>query len=578
MNKNKTILIGCIAFPVILIIAFLIGFFSTKNSLGVSTKVPTEAWLHVNPTAMIADYSEIMPMKWFGSSMNSAEDMARKIRAAATDSRIKGLLIEPHYIQVNMPALGEIGKALEEFKKSGKPIVAYGEMMGQGDYLLATYAKEIYLEPSASAGLLLEGVSANVLFYKDLFAKLGIKMHVMQIGEFKGAGEPYSQNALSEGTRKNLEAVLADRYAILKGQISTRRKLTPEKVSELFEQRPDFFLSAAKAKEWGLIDYPMSRLDMLAKLNIKDEQLLKISAYKGDVPKTGKDKVAVVYLNGEITANTGNEFSDQATINSAKVERIIEDIRDDKAVKAIVLRINSPGGSALESEKIYQQLIKLKKDYPLVVSMGGVAASGGYYISCAGDYMMADNAAITGSIGVIMMIPETEGLGKKLGLNSQTLRFGKFAGAFNMFEKYDPALLQSLKESSEGTYTEFKNRVMTARKFEAAYLDSVAEGRVFSAEDAKANRLIDEIGDLQAAIAKAADLVNLKSYSVANFPQKISFLSLLQDSELFQMRQLLHFNFDPAKALEKELQNLPAAYEWQYLMPHKFEEYEERQF
>lgn len=578
MSKNKTILIGCIAFPVILVIAFFIGFISTRNAIGTTAKVPSDAWLHVNPTAMISDYSEIMPLKWFGSSMNSAEEMACKIRAAATDPRIKGLLIEPHYIQTNMASLGEIGKALEDFRQSGKPLVAYGEMMGQGDYLLATYAQEIYMEPSASAGLLLEGVSANVMFYKDLFAKLGIKMHVMQIGEFKGAGEPYSQNALGEGTRKNLEAVLSDRYALLKNLIATRRKLSPEKVSELFEQRPDFFLSATSAQKWGLVDYPMSRLDMLAKLNIKDEQLLKISAYKAEAPKMLKDKVAVVYLSGEITPISGNEFSSQATINSAKVEQIIEAIREDKAVKAIVLRINSPGGSALESEKIYQQLVKLKKDYPLVVSMGGMAASGGYYISCAADYMMADQAAITGSIGVIMMIPETEGLGKKLGINSQTLRFGKFAGAFNTFEKYDPALLQSLKESSEGTYAEFKSRVMTARKFEAAHLDSVAEGRVFSAEDAKNNRLIDEIGDLQAAVDKAANLANLKNFSVANFPDKVSFLSMVKDSELFQMRQLLNFNLDPAKALEKELHNLPAAYEWHYLMPHKFEEYEERQF
>ena len=572
MNNKKTLLIGCIVFPIALIIAFAIGFSSTiGKGMTSSTKMPADAWLRVNPSAGIADYSEIQPLKWFSSSMNSAEELARKIRAAGKDSRIKGMLIEPKFIQTSYPALSEIGLAIADFKKSGKPVIAYGDYFSQGDYLLASYANNIYMEPSASAGLILEGVAANLMFYKELFDKLGVKMHILQSGEYKGAGEPYSQTSLSPGTRDNIDAVLKDRYALLLRSLAERRKMSLSEMTAVFETRDDFFLSASKAKELKLVDFPLGRDAMLAKLNLDEEQLLNIEDYSSGKEKELKSKIAVVYLSGEISPATGKEFGGDTTISAAKVKKIVKAIRKDKAIKAVVLRINSPGGSALESEKIYQQLIKLKQDIPIVVSMGGVAASGGYYISCASDHIIADEATITGSIGVIMMIPETEGLGKKLGLRTQTLKHGKFAGAFNMFQTYDPQVLESLKHSSTATYTEFKARVISARKYEPGSIDSVAEGRVFSAAAAKQNRLIDDIGTLEAALTQAAKLAKLSSYSTANFPQQSTFFDLLKDSDLLKMKQALLFSLDPTAELERTLRNLPATNQWQYLMPYKLD-------
>lgn len=573
MIKSKPILIGCIILPLILIIGFFVGFISTFGSGGniSKTKIPSNAWLRVNPTAMISDYSEMQPIKWFGDSGNSAEDLARKIRAAASDTRIKGMLLEPGIIQTNYPALAEIGLAIAEFKKSGKPVAAYGDYYSQGDYLLASYANEIYMEPSASAGLILEGVSTNLMFYKELFDKLGIKMHILQSGEFKGAGEPYSQTSLSPGTRDNIDAVLKDRYSLLLRDIAARRKLSIEEITKVFETREDYFLHANTAKDLKLIDHPMGRDAMLAKLNLDDDNFIDISDYASAEPKQAQDKIAVVYLNGQISPQTGGEFSGNSMISAAKVKKIIEDIHKDKSIKAMVLRINSPGGSALESEKIYQQLLKLKTDMPIVVSMGGVAASGGYYISCAADYIIADEATITGSIGVIMMVPETVGLGNKLGLRSQTLKHGKFAGAFNLFQTYDPAVLASLRRSSTATYDEFKARVISARKYQPGTIDSVAEGRVFSAVAAKKLRLIDEIGTLETAIAKAASLVNSKSYSAINFPTKTTFLEALKNSDIMKMKQAMQMSTDPAVQLERALRQIPATGEWQYLLPYKLD-------
>jgi protease-4 len=203
--------------------------------------------------------------------------------------------------------------------------------------------------------------------------------------------------------------------------------------------------------------------------------------------------------------------------------------------------------------------------------MGGVAASGGYYISCASDYIMADEATITGSIGVIMMIPETVGLGKKLGLRTQTLKHGKFAGAFNLFQTYDPALLASLKRSSTATYDEFKARVVSARKYEPGTIDSVSEGRVFSAVAAKKLRLIDEIGTLDAAIAKAAGMAKITTYSAVNFPTKTTFLEALKNSDIMKMKQSLRMATDPAAELERTLRQIPATGEWHYLLPYKLD-------
>lgn len=572
MTSKKALLLGCIFFPLALILAFAIGFVSTFGSGSLpKTKVPSEAWLRLNPSALVNDYNELEQMKWFGSASLSAQEMAQKIRAAATDDRIKGMLIEPNFIQINYPALSEIGLAIADFKKAGKPVVAFGDYLTQGDYLLASYADNIYMEPSASAGLLLEGVSANVMFYKELFDKLGIKMHILQSGAYKGAGEPYSQTQLSPGTKENIDAALRERYRILRTAISQRRKLSLEEVTAIFETRDDYFVSAEKAKAVKLIDFPMGRDAMLEKLKLDDERLLAIADYQAPKEKQSGDKVAVVYLNGQISPGSGSEFGGQGVLSEAKLKKIIKDLRKHKDIKAIVLRINSPGGSALESELIYQQLLKLKKDYPLVISMGGVAASGGYYISCAGDYIMADEATITGSIGVIGMIPETVGLGNKLGLRTQTLRHGKFAGAFNLFESYDPALIESLKRSSSGTYTEFKNRVIAARKYAPGTIDSVAEGRVFSAAAAKQNRLIDEIGDLSAAIRKAASMVNLKTYSTLAFPKQTTFWEALKDSDIMKMKQELQLLQDPQMQLERALQEIPATGEWQYLLPYKLD-------
>lgn len=570
MSTKKTLLIVAIVFILLVGLSYWTGRRMSKFAFNApaSTVVSADSWLNLNPSAAIPEYNEVLPLNLFANkSSNSMQNLCVKIRKAKDDSRISGLLIEPMGVMLSLATLHELGLAIEEFKGSGKPVIAFGDMMGHSDYLLATYADEIYMEPSASAGLMLSGASANIMFYKEMFDKIGVKMHVIQAGEFKGAGEPYSQTSLSEGTRHNIEEMLSDRYNLILAGVAERRKLTMDDMKSVYETRENFFLHAGEALEMQLIDHSASREQMLAERLIDRDNIVSIDAYSPRGSSSRGQKVAVMYLGGNIMPAAGG--FNQAQISYAKVRKMVKQIQDDKEVKAVVLRIDSPGGSALESELIYQELLKLKSSKPMIVSMGGVAASGGYYISCASEQIIADPGCLTGSIGVIMMLPEATDLGRKLGLRSQTIKFGKFAGGLNPLEPYSEELLASLKRNSQGTYSEFKSRVMSARKISPDKINSIAEGRIYSAEDALALGLVDELGSLDRAIAKVAEMAGMTSYKVENYPHKLSFFEAIKDSELFNMNLSSFVKtqwWDIDKQIIEKLQMIEP-YKWQYLMP-----------
>lgn len=570
MSTKKIVLIIAIVFILLVGLFYWTGRQMSKFAFSApaSTVVSADSWLNLNPSAMIPEYAEVLPLNLFGSrDTNSMQSMSAKIRKAKDDSRISGLLIQPMGAMLSLATLHELGLAIQDFKSSGKPVIAFGDMMGHSDYLLASYADEIYMEPSMSAGLMLSGASANITFYKEMFDKLGVKMHVIQAGEFKGAGEPYSQTSLTEGTRRNIEEMLSDRFNLILAGVAERRKLTMDDVKAVYNDRENFILHAAEALEMRLIDHAAPRSQMLAERLIDPEKIVNINSYAVGKQNARGEKIAVMYLGGNIMPSSGG--FNQAQISYEKVRKMVKQIQEDKEVKAVVLRIDSPGGSALESELIYQELLKLKSSKPLVVSMGGVAASGGYYISCASDKIIADSGCLTGSIGVIMMLPEATGLGRKLGLRSQTIKYGKFAGAINPLEPYSEELLASLKRNSEGTYNEFKSRVMTARKISPDKINSIAEGRIYSAEDALVLGLVDEIGSLDFAIAKAAEAAGIARYKVENFPHKLSFFEAMKDANFFNMQiaSLMGTKWwDIDKQIAQKLEMFEP-YKWQYLMP-----------
>jgi len=571
MSTKKIVLIIVIVLLALFGISYWMGRQMSKFafSAGPATIVMDDSWLSINPGGYIPEYNEMMPLNLMSNKdQASMQNMVHKIRQAKTDRRINGIIIQPFGAQLSLATLNELGLAIQDFKTTGKPVVAFGDMMTQADYLLASFADEIYMEPSASAGLMLTGTSSNILFYKELFEKIGVKMHIIQAGEFKGAGEPYSQTSLSDGTRRNIEAVLLDRFNLILNGIAERRNITYDDVKAVYNNREDFFLPAHKAQDLRLIDHALSKKQMYAQLSIDAEKIVGINSYSPrNLPLRG-DKIAVLYLGGNITPISGS--FNQAVISHNKVRRAVKNIAEDPSIKAVVIRVNSPGGSALESELIYQELLELKSQKPILISMGSVAASGGYYISCAADHIIADPGTVTGSIGVIMMLPEATGLSDKIGLRSQTIGYGKFAGSLNPLEPYSPQLLASLRRNSIGTYDEFKSRVMTARGISPDKINSIAEGRVFSAKDAMALGLIDEMGSLEYAIAKAAELADISQYQVQNLPRKISFFEAIKDADFFQMQLASLFEtkwWDFHSKILAELESIQAG-QWLYLMPY----------
>ncbi|MDD4223775.1 MAG: signal peptide peptidase SppA [Candidatus Cloacimonetes bacterium] len=531
MKTSSGILLGCGFVLLILIGAFIAGYFIGKPFMTSTTPISGGTWLVLDPVGSIPDYTQVRGSEFWGFSPLSAEDICSRIRKAADDSKVKGIIIRPGGSAISYPNLNEISAAMREFKKSGKPVIAHAEMLAQKDYLLCALADSIYMDPSASGGLLLEGVSSNILFYREALKKLGVKMHVMQSGDYKGAGEPYTQTSLSPGTEANLARALKSRYDLLIKDVSGRRDLDSTLVRDVYENRPDLFISGKEATTYGLIDGTLSWEELLARHEIGDNDRVSFSEYESPAETSlSGTQIAVINLSGNIATTMG--YSAEGVISSSKVDKILDKIEDDSSVKAVVLRVNSPGGSALESELIYQRLQAL--EIPVVVSMGGIAASGGYYISCGGDYIYADPHTITGSIGVIMALPEAVELGNKLGIDSQTLSYGKYASFGSIFEPYEEELLASLKRESEGVYAEFRQRVMDSREIGPDAIDAVSEGRVFIAADALELKLIDEIGGLEAAVAKAAELAKITQYSVSNYPQRISVWELFRDQGLFR--------------------------------------------
>ncbi len=572
--KKNFILIICIVFPVLAVIAFFIGLNQPAKDMTYVKPMKSNTWLQINPAGVIEDYNEIEYDFGFGNmnSSSSVEEICSKIKQAANDKNVKGIIINPGFIQVSYSGIHEIGEALKVFKQSKKPVLAYLTMQSQKDYWLASYADKIAMEPAASAGMFFEGVQANISFYKNLLDKLGLKVNIIRSGQFKGYGETYSRTSLSPETYGNMKQLLEGRYSLLMNDLVNQRKLTPQQVKAIFEQRADYLISAEYAKEAGLIDYAVGKDEFYKQNSIDKKQLTPISDYNPTTTDNkAKDKIAVCYLQGGIT--TGMSQYNQTGITADKVQKLIDQIKKDKKIKAVVFRVNSPGGSALESELIYRKLESLKKEIPIVISMSGVAASGGYYISAASDYIMADPYTVTGSIGVIQLLPDASGLGNKIGVTNQSINFGKYAGAMNLMNTPSEELLASLQRNSEKVYSEFKHRVVQYRKIDYDSLENLAGGRVWSAQDALNYHLIDQIGTLDDAIMKASTLAKITTWQKVVLPEKKPYWELFME-QLDKGRLAMNKNISLdtiADILYTQMQNIFKPYTVLCIMPFDFE-------
>lgn len=450
-------------------------------------------------------------------------DVIDAIKAAKTDENIKGISILNDNSSLGMAQSKAVRDALEDFKKSGKFVLAYSNSYSQRGYYLNSVANTVYLNPVGDFDF--KGLSSDLLFFKDFQDKTGVKMEVIRHGKYKSAVEPFLENEMSDANREQITALLNSIWNGVVTDISKSRKLSVAQLNEiangLSARTPEM------AKNQKLIDIVAYEdeyhNDIKKRLKVAtDESYEKVSIMDYThkyittaMPETNSDQIAIIYAQGDIESGEG----DVNIIGEGSMRRSLTEARNNEDVKAIVLRIDSPGGNALTSDLIWREIEITKKVKPVVVSMGNYAASGGYYIACNANTIFAENNTITGSIGVFGVLPNFSGLSKKMGIHSEQVKTHENAGDYNPFAPMEEKFKAVTVEGVEKIYNTFVSHVAKGRKMTFAQVDSIAQGRVWTGADAIKIGLVDKIGGLDDAIAEAARLGKTKSYNTQNYPE-----------------------------------------------------------
>ncbi|KIC01978.1 protease IV [Flavobacterium sp. JRM] len=451
-------------------------------------------------------------------------DIINAIEVAKTDENIKGISILNDVSSLGMAQSKELRNALESFKKSGKFVMAYSNAYSQKEYYLNSVANTIYLNPVGDLDF--KGLSSEIMFFKDFQDKSGIHMEVIRHGKYKSAVEPFLENKMSDANREQTGALLNSIWSSVVADISKSRNIPVTRLNEiangLLARTPEM------AKAERLIDviayedvYHNAIKKALKVTGDDDYNKISISDYTQNIittamsSDTSGDQIAIIYAQGEIQSGEG----DVTVIGEGSMRRSLQEARKNEDVKAIVLRIDSPGGSALTSDLIWREIELTKKVKPVVVSMGNYAASGGYYIACNANKIFAESNTITGSIGVFGVLPNFTPLATKLGINTEQVKTHENSARYSPFVPMDENFKAVTLESVEHIYKTFVSHVAEGRKMTFEQVDAIAQGRVWSGSEAVKIGLVDKIGGLNDAIAEAASLAKIKSFSTQNYPE-----------------------------------------------------------
>ncbi|WP_338378436.1 signal peptide peptidase SppA [uncultured Flavobacterium sp.] len=456
-------------------------------------------------------------------SKASVSEVIDAIEAAKKDKDIEGISILKNESSLGLAQSKAIRNKLNEFKKTGKFVYAYSDVLSQKDYYLNSVADQIYLNPVGELDF--KGLSSEVLYLKDLQEKSGVKFEVIRHGKYKSAVEPFLAQEMSPENREQMTVLLQSIWETIVTDIATSRKVDVSTLNNIADnlgaRTPQMALAAKMIDKIG---YEDEYHDLIRKkLKVKDDEeynSISISDYAdlADSPSTNftaDNTIAVIYAQGEIQGGEGSVN----IIGEGSINRSLKEAREDDDVKAIVLRVDSPGGSALTSELIWREIELTKKVKPVVVSMGNLAASGGYYISCNSDYIFAEPSTITGSIGVFGMLPNMTELSKNIGINAEQVKTHKNSNGYSVFEPIDENFKAVVLESIEDVYGTFLQRVADGRKMTTEQVDAIAQGRVWTGTDAIKNGLVDKIGSLNDAIKYAATLAKVKDFRTENYPE-----------------------------------------------------------
>ena len=499
------------------------------------------------------------------------DDVLEAIGKAKDNDKIKGIYIEAGMLSADSYAsLAAIRNALLDFKKSGKWIVAYGDVYTQGTYYVASVADKVFLNPSGQIDW--HGISSQPVFLKDLMAKFGVKMQLAKVGTYKSAPEMYTADKMSDANREQVTAYVNGIWQNVCKAVSESRKISVEQLNAYADNfitlnDPKDFVKYKFVDKLIYTDQIDAEINKLLKQDA-DDNINTVSLAEMKVVKSKEEKgeeIAVYYAYGNIVDNaTGGMLSNEHNIVSKTVCDDLKALMDDDDVKAVVLRINSGGGSAYASEQIWHYVEMLKKEKPVVVSMGGMAASGGYYISSGANWIVAEPTTLTGSIGIFGMFPDFSGLlTEKLGVKFDEVKTNRHSAFGTPARPFNEEEMRYLNNYIDRGYALFRSRVAQGRKMKVEQVERIAQGRVWLGQDALKVKLVDELGGLDKAVAKAAQLAKLKEYHTAAYPGKTSWVDQLLNNlsgESYinaQARQALGEYYEPFM-LMKDINNQSA--------------------
>ena len=537
--------------------------------------------LRLELNGAIQDRVEEMPFdlsEITGQDVNilGLNDILTNIKKAKTDENIKGIYIEMGMLSAGFATREEIRNALLDFKESGKFITTYSEIYTQGSYYLASVADYICMYPEG--GMELKGLNSTVPFFTNALKKMGIETQVIRHGKFKSAVEPFMLTEMSDENREQIETYMGSIWEHFLKNVASDRELTRDRLNEMAENLE--IQTTKDAVELGLVDslfYRDQFQNHLANLmeqenydNVNFISLKKYNKVKNENArdKFKKEKVAVIYAQGEIQSGEGSE----TVIGSERISKAIRKARKDEKVKAIVLRVNSPGGSALASDVIWREMKLANEEKPVVVSMGDVAASGGYYIACASDKIYASPNTITGSIGVFGIMPNLEELmTDKIGITFDNVKTNKFADLGSVNRPLTQEEYDIIQKGVVDIYNTFTSKVAEGRDMSQENVDDIGQGRVWSGSNAMDINLIDEYGGLEAAVAGAAELAELEDYRIYELPeQKDPFQELLEQLEGDMQTSWIKYQLGDQYKYYKTIQDIKHLRGVQARMPYQF--------
>ncbi|WP_445455715.1 signal peptide peptidase SppA [Flavobacterium sp. HNIBRBA15423] len=567
--------LGNVLATVIGIFVFCMVFFFGLIFLGAimggdkdTVKVKDNTVIELDLSEVTLDYGGKVNFKefnYFETKHDGVIDIINAIDAAKTDDQIKGISILNNQSQLGMAQSKALRDKLEDFKKSGKFIVAYSNFITQRDYYLNSVADSVYLNPVGELDF--KGLSSEIVYMKELQEKTGIKMEILRHGKYKSAVEPFLKQEMSPENREQITVLLNSVWNTIVTDISKSRNISVDSLNSIANslgaRTPELALAKHLVDKVAYEDEYHNAIKKRLKVKSdEDYKTVDILKYAKKVATSAtdfskKDIIAVVYAQGEIRGGEG----DVNIIGEIAVKRALKEAREDEDVKAIVLRVDSPGGSALTSELIWREIEITKKEKPVVVSMGNVAASGGYYIACNADRIFAEPSTITGSIGVFGMLPNMTELGKNIGINAEQVKTHENASGYSLFEPIDDKFKAVTLESIENIYATFLTRVATGRKMTTEQVDAIAQGRVWTGTDALKNGLVDELGGLDDALKYAAKIAKIKDFRTENYPEydksfedligKFTGISMFQSKEALLKEQIGEESFQLLEQIKR---------------------------